>query len=49
MRETLTHARIQKVLSEGVQFFFSIFSWWGLEDPNAAINGQPSARQRNII
>ena len=42
------HARIQKVLSEGVEIWF-FFSWWGIEDPNTAINVPSSALQRNAI
>ena len=38
--------RIQKVLSEGVQFCFLVDE--GIEDPNTVING-PSACQRNAI
>ena len=44
------HARIQKVLSEGVQHsqrFFKLMR--GREDPNTTINGPSSARQRNAI
>ena len=50
------NARIQKVMSEGVQmcccFFFVLFCFSffeGIEDPNTAINGPSSARQRNAI
>ena len=42
-----SHARIQKVLSEGG--LWSLFSWWGIGDPKTAINGPPSDRQRNAI
>ena len=35
------HARIQKVLSEGVQILVDD----GIEDPNTTINGPSSARQ----
>ena len=48
------HARIQKVLSEGVQIwthflllFFLVEG--GIEDPNTAINGPSSVRQRNGV
>ena len=41
------HARIQNVLSEGVQLWQRFFSWW--EDQNTTISGPSSARQRNAI
>ena len=44
--------RIKKVLSEGFNFdnvFFSFFSCWGKDDPNTALIGPSSARQRNAI
>ena len=51
------HARIQKVLSEGVQlnkrFFFFVFLFCvfdeGREEPSTTISGPSSARQRNAI
>ena len=50
----LHHARIQKILSEGVQLLQRSFSVFflvdeGKEDPNTTISGSPSARQRNAI
>ena len=52
--QMLSHARIQNDLSEGdpnlITFFFLIFLIdGGIEDPNTAINGPPSARHRNAI
>ena len=45
----LNHARIQKILSEGVQLlrFFLVDESW--EDPNTTLCGPSSARQRNAI
>ena len=49
-----THARVQEVLSEGVQIWhFSLFFIFsideGREDQNTAINGPSWARQLNAI
>ena len=49
------HARIQKVLSEGVITFFFVFVFFCIfvdewrKDQNATISGPSSARQRNAI
>ena len=44
------HARIQKVLSLGVQLWrFWFFSWWGREDQINTKGVPSSARQRNAI
>ena len=47
-----THARIQKVLSEGSNFnFLCLFSFFdeGRKDSNTTISGPSTARQRNAI
>ena len=49
-----THARIQEVLSEGVQIclfslFFIVSIDEGREDQNTTINGSSWARQQNAI
>ena len=46
-KQIFKHARIQKVLSEGVQLFFSFDEW--RKDPNTSISGLSTARQRNAI
>ena len=49
----MSHARIQEVLSEGVQLSQSFIIIFlvdeGREDPNTIISGPSSARQRNAI
>ena len=47
--DDFTHARIQEVLSEGVQLSHSFLVDEGKEDPNNTISGPPSSRQRNAI
>ena len=42
------HARIQKILSEGVHLW-QVFFWWWVGDPNITTSGPSSARQRNAI
>ena len=39
----------RKFCQRGSKFDNFFFSWWGIEDPNTAVNGQSSARQRNAI